>query len=263
MISTLFQLSITRLFFVSILPTFVASIVYIVLTLISPKKTISSEEHFEEKGGLGAFFIWLLAPFLILGGLFGGFLTPAEAGVVGIAFALLVGFFQKGISFRSILRAGVDALRDIGIIILVVIFAETFIKAIALSGYIQNTIQWFDVSVLPGAMAMLIVVLVLMLGSSIIGSVAMLYIGASFAFPSLLIFGYSAVSIGLLIAVSLALGPIVPPTGPIFVSLATGTTSGTKEVLKGVMFYMLSGIAMVALIISYPGLIDRMSKFLF
>jgi TRAP-type C4-dicarboxylate transport system permease large subunit len=132
-----------------------------------------------------------------------------------------------------------------------------------MSGYTHATTQWFAESGLPGTIAMLILALGVLLGSSIIGSVAMLFIATPFVMPTLLNLGFSPESVGLMLAVSLALGPLIPPIGPLFVSLAAGTTAGKKEVIKGVTVYMICGISMFALIIIFPNLIDRMSKWLF
>ena len=47
----------------------------------------------------------LIAPFIILGGILGGFFTPTEAAAVGVVYIALVGVLQRSLSLKSFIKA--------------------------------------------------------------------------------------------------------------------------------------------------------------
>ncbi len=57
----------------------------------------------------------LLMPFIILGGIYGGILTPTEAAAVAVIYAVPVGFWiYKGLTWRTMLDAGKESASAVG-----------------------------------------------------------------------------------------------------------------------------------------------------
>jgi len=63
---------------------------------VPPKRKFDFQQ-FKESGKRG--FLALLAPVIILWGMLGGVITPTEAGIVAIVYAILLGFIYKELNF--------------------------------------------------------------------------------------------------------------------------------------------------------------------
>ncbi len=66
----------------------------------------------------------LLMPVIILGGIYGGIMTPTEAAAVSVIYALPVGFMiYKGLTFRTLLDAGKESASAVGAILIMILFS--------------------------------------------------------------------------------------------------------------------------------------------
>jgi C4-dicarboxylate transporter DctM subunit len=72
--------------------------------------------------------IWgLLAPIVILGGLYGGIFTPTESAVVAVVYSLFVSLVvYRSLTFRELFRIFADASESSAVVMLIVAFATLF-----------------------------------------------------------------------------------------------------------------------------------------
>ncbi|MBW2683907.1 MAG: TRAP transporter large permease, partial [Deltaproteobacteria bacterium] len=125
--------SVPALFAAGAIPGFLAG-----LSLLLPAVWIARKKGYgDQQGGeidetslLQAFkeaFWGLLAPVIILGGLYGGIFTPTEAAVVAVFYSLLLGtVIYRTLTFKSIYSILVDASETSAVVMLIVAFAGLF-----------------------------------------------------------------------------------------------------------------------------------------
>src|SRR5690606_919990 len=97
------QVSIGKLFLGGLIPGLVMGVTMMVVIFIVLKRSnqpvkpkATTREIIRE---LKRSFWALLAPVVILGGIFTGVFTPTEAGVIAALYALILGFIYKGITW--------------------------------------------------------------------------------------------------------------------------------------------------------------------
>ncbi|CAM3172208.1 TRAP transporter large permease [Paracoccus nototheniae] len=156
----------------------------------------------------------LLMPTLILGGIYGGIVTPTEAAVVAVVYSLLVGV----VIYRELpLRELPVILRDSAItsaVVLSIIAAAGLYGRIILSLQVPAAISEFVIGAIdsPWVFIILVNILLLFVGMFLEAAAAIL-IFTPILLPIALNFGIHPVHFGIIMVVNLAMGMFTPPVG--------------------------------------------------
>ncbi|MCD6297628.1 MAG: TRAP transporter large permease, partial [Deltaproteobacteria bacterium] len=167
------SVSVSALFVAGIIPGLITGVgTVLVAYLISRKRGYrGTNKRGTPKEILIAFkdSIWaILAPIIILGGIYAGIFTPTEAAVVAVFYSLFVAvFIYRSISWRDLIKIMVDASVTSSVIMFIVVFAGIFTWAASVIGVIDlaaNTI----INISPNAAVMIILVNLLLLALGMI-----------------------------------------------------------------------------------------------
>jgi C4-dicarboxylate transporter DctM subunit len=156
----------------------------------------------------------LLMPTLILGGIYGGIVTPTEAAVVAVVYSLVVGV----VIYRELpLRRIPIILRDSAVtsaVILSIIGAAGLYGRVILSLQVPATISELVVGAIesPWLFIILVNVLLLFVGMFLEAAAAIL-IFTPILLPIALSFGFNPIHFGIIMIVNLAMGMFTPPVG--------------------------------------------------
>jgi C4-dicarboxylate transporter DctM subunit len=156
----------------------------------------------------------LLMPTLILGGIYGGVVTPTEAAVVAVVYSVVVG----GLIYRELpLRQIPAILRDSAVtsaVILSIIATAGLYGRIILSLQVPTVISDFVVGAIqsPWLFIILVNILLLFVGMFLEAAAAIL-IFTPILLPIALTFGFHPVHFGAIMIVNLAMGMFTPPVG--------------------------------------------------
>ena len=133
------QESIGRLFIAGIIPGILIAILYMIAIYITCRLNPSLATRAPRSSlneSLGALYrVWgiLVLFFLVLGGIYGGFFTPNEAGAVGAFGALVLGLAKRKLPFKVIKKSLTETAQLTGMIFLLIIGANIFNVFIAIS----------------------------------------------------------------------------------------------------------------------------------
>ncbi|MGX5219379.1 TRAP transporter large permease [Pseudomonas sp. S9] len=156
----------------------------------------------------------LLMPALILGGIYGGIVTPTEAAVIAVVYSFIVG----AVIYRELpLRDIPNILRRSAItsaVVLSIIATAGLYGRIILSLQIPAAISELVVGVIesPWQFIILVNVLLLFVGMFLEAAAAIL-IFTPILLPIALNFGINPVHFGIIMVVNLAMGMFTPPVG--------------------------------------------------
>ena len=157
--------------------------------------------------------VWaLLAPVIILGGIYGGIFTPTESAAVAVFYALFVGLFvYKTLEFKQLFRHLADAVAAASVIMIVVTLAGIFSWTAASIGVVDRISR--AIMLLSDTPWLLILVLNLFLVvlGMLLDAISVSYIFLPIFLPVVAAMGGHPVWFGIMMTVNLALGQITPP----------------------------------------------------
>jgi TRAP-type C4-dicarboxylate transport system permease large subunit len=198
----------------------------------------------------GGSLMWVAVPFIVVGAVLIGIATPLEAGALAIAVALVLGLAQHQLSGQRLLRSALDSVQDTGSILLVVIFALCLSYALAAEEAPAAVTQWMlAIGAWP---ALLCAVLAICIASAVVGPLPTLFVLTPLLLPAMNQLGVDPIRFAMVFAIAISLGLLVPPLGPIFASLAAGTTERSSRVAFAVGYFSLAGLLVLAMAVYGP-----------
>ncbi|SDL65331.1 TRAP transporter large permease [Paracoccus chinensis] len=197
----------------------------------------------------------LLMPTLILGGIYGGIVTPTEAAVVAVVYSLLVG----GIIYRELpLREIPLILRDSAItsaVVLSIIAAAGLYGRIILSLQVPTVISEFVVGAIDSAWMFIILVNILLLFVGMfLEAAAAILIFTPILLPIALSFGIDPVHFGVIMVVNLAMGMFTPPVGLNLFIASQIAGIGIPQIARAVVPFVIILLVDLAIISFLPWL---------
>ncbi|MCA0919078.1 TRAP transporter large permease [Pseudooceanicola nanhaiensis] len=193
----------------------------------------------------------LMAPVIILGGIFSGQFTPSEAAVVAVNYAILVSLFiYRDMTLKQLyqimIRAGVTTA-----VIMFVIAASSVLSWTLSSWQVPNQIAQYALSLSSNTyMLLLIIMVVILLAGVFLETASALIILTPMLLPLAAQMGLGTVHFGIIIVVGLAIGMVTPPVAiNLFVA---STTSGLpiERITRAVLPY-LAVLVLVYLLIAF------------
>ncbi|MBN2231765.1 MAG: TRAP transporter large permease [Deltaproteobacteria bacterium] len=197
----------------------------------------------------------LLAPVIILGGLYGGIFTPTEAAVVAVFYSLFLGFaVYRTLTPKLVYRILVDAGEASAVVLLIVAFAGLFSWAGATVGILDRLAgTLLAISDNPWVLLVLVNILVFIAGM-LMDAISIYYIFLPILMPVMARCGWDPVWFGVVMTFNLAIGQFTPPVAVnlyVTTQLADIRLEDTFRAAIPLVVAMLAGLT---LIIIFPQL---------
>lgn len=178
----------------------------------------------------------LLMPFVILGGIYGGILTPTEAAAVAVIYAIPVGFWiYKGLTWKTLLESGKESATAVGAIMLMILFSLILSQMFVLESIPQKLVNViFDFTQNELLILLLVNVLLFVVGM-IVNDVTAIILIAPLLLPLMKAIGVDPVHFAAIIGVNTALGGITPPYASILYMGARVGGAKVVEVIRPAM----------------------------
>jgi C4-dicarboxylate transporter DctM subunit len=187
-------------------------------------------------------------PVLVLGGIYGGWLTATEAAVIAVLYAaLLEGPIHRRLGWAALLSCIVGTARLIGTLFPVLMFAFS-LNALAAAEGLPLRLAEALAAVLPGKTAFLLGVngLLLVLGCVLdIGSAILLL--APVLEPVARSYGIDPVHFGVIMVMNLEIGYLTPPLGLNLIVASALFRLPFREVVQGALPFV--GLMLLALLL--------------
>jgi tripartite ATP-independent transporter DctM subunit len=179
--------------------------------VLDEKPTFSQLTSEVTKRGIHAFPA-LLMPVIILGGIYGGVMTPTEAAAVAVIYSVPVGFLiYKGLRLSNFLSAGKEAATAVGAIMLMILFSMILSQMFVMEGIPQKLVGTiFGITEDPSTLLVMILVLLLLVGM-VVNDVTAIILIAPLLLPLMGAIGVNPVHFAAIMGVTTAMGGVTPP----------------------------------------------------
>jgi len=194
----------------------------------------------------------LVAPFIILGGILGGFFTPTEAAAVGVVYIALVGVVQRSLSLKAFIKALTETVTTTASIMIIVASASLLGYILARERLPQMLTELvFAITDSPTVFLILVTVMMLILGT-VIDATAILVLTVPIILPIGNQIGVDPIVLGVLMILSLMIGLLTPPVGTVLFVTAAVSKTRIGEVFRGSLPFILPLLVICVLIIAFP-----------
>jgi len=197
----------------------------------------------------------ILMPFIVLGGLYGGLFTPTEAGAAACAYAMLYGLIAKRREF--IKEIGPTTLRTLNLTAIVFFLlgcVGVFQFYLANMGWPQMIADWVGTLGLSQTGFLFVLIGTLLALSMFLTGVAVLVLTVPIYFPVALALGVDPVHLGIITALCIEIGGVIPPVGLNLFAVSGVTKVPLTTVIKGSFPYCISDTVVLIIITMFPAI---------
>lgn len=259
------QVSVAKLFLAGIIPGILTAMVMVVVTYLLAGKYLkgdagNSGNRFSLRQvfqtGCQGFFS-LMAPVLILGGIYMGIFTPTESAVVAVFYGLAVGLFYRELDWEGFWECVRATVATTGTLAIIWAAAASYSYILTISNVAQNTVIAFQgISSSPIVVVLLLSAIVVVLGC-FINSMGMIILLTPIFVPILKSVGFDPMVFGILFVLLCEIGYLTPPVGTnLFVARALVQKADVLEIATVCIPYMICLYAMMLFFLFFPEVVS-------
>jgi len=254
------QQDIGKLFMAGIIPGLLAMLMYVLTIMLIvrvkpdwlPRGEI--KPWAERAADLKNVWAPLVLFIFVIGGLYGGFFTPTEAGGVGASGAFILGLLRRRLDRAKIKEALLSATRTAAAVFTVLIGALMFGYFLTVTQTPQKLAEFLltGLGLGPYGVLMLILLMYLVLGC-LMDAMAMIILTVPIIFPIVVQLGFDPIWFGIIIVMTVELGLITPPVGMnVFVIKSVVPEVSFSTIFRGVSPFVVTDILRLAILIAFP-----------
>ncbi|QIT54484.1 TRAP transporter large permease [Aquisalimonas sp. 2447] len=249
--------SIARLFLAGVVPGLIAASGFLVVSYIYARVHGVPRVERATVGDIALALrqgVWaLLAPIVILGGIYGGVFTPTEAAMVGALYSFIVGvFIYREIGWRELPGILLRSLRTSAMIMFIIATAYAFAWVIANEQIpAQLAASMLAITDNPLLLLLLLNIMLLLLGA-VMDNISAMVILSSVLMAVGAQIGLDPIQLGAMVVINFAVGMVTPPLGySIFVG---ASISGLRieTVARHLWPFLLVLLAVIAIVAYVP-----------
>lgn len=252
--------SIGKLLISGILPGIILSLAFIIIVVfqvkLNPNLAPSRPGEVSLKEKVLAFSgIWetLLVFFIVMGGIYLGFINPTEAGAIGATALFVIILLKKKLTLKNLTSSLLEATRISVLVLFLVAGANIFSYFLALSTIPMAVSNWMAGLQVSRYFILSIIVLIYLFMGCFLDAISMMVLTMPVIFPVIKTLGFDPIWFGVICVIMMEAGLITPPVG-----LNVYTLSGVvkdvpmQTIFKGSAPFLISMIAVVILITLFP-----------
>ena len=255
------ETSIPRLFMAGIIPGLLASVLLMLAAwLVSKKRGYGGGDRVFSWGEF-VHAVWdgkwaIIAPVLILGGIYSGIFTPTEAAAVAVFYAFIVGAFV----YRELTVASViDCLKVTGLLLGTVLImigpAKAFGELMSLLD-VPNQIGQFLTGYTTNAFTLLMVMaLIVIITGTIIETIPQIILLTPLMLPIAIRVGIDPIVFGIVMIVTCEVGFLTPPVGANLFVATRLTGQSIDRISIAVIPFLIAYVLVVVVIGIFPTIV--------
>lgn len=197
----------------------------------------------------------LLMPVVVLGGIYGGIVTPTESSAVAVVYALVVSvFIYRELPLKAIPAMMLESALLVSAVLVIIGASVAFGRIIALEQLPQELAAFVTDLTQNRYIVLIAAIVLLLIVGTFLETLAAIVILTPVLLPIVSALGIDAVHFGIVMIVSLAIGFVTPPLGAnLFMAAQVGSVS-FDAIVKRIFPWIVTMIAALLLIAVWPDL---------
>jgi C4-dicarboxylate transporter DctM subunit len=269
--------SIGQMFIAGIIPGILLSIAFAILILVmayaAPNWVGGVESKDVANEDWAKMTVWILIKKLfpiallisvVLGGIYGGIVTPVEAGAAGALAALIIAILKRSISLDDLWEVLVETGYIAATILFLIITATMYNRMLGVAGLPTQFGEWLTgMDFTIGQIMTLYVVLLILLGT-ILDTASIILIIVPLFLTALDAFGVDLVWFGIVTVVGAEIGLLTPPLGIscfVIKSTINDPNISLLDIFTGAFPFAVTMLLTLIVLINYPILSTYLLQF--
>jgi tripartite ATP-independent transporter DctM subunit len=195
---------------------------------------------------------------LVLGGIYGGFFTPTEAGAVGALGALVIALIKRKLNRSALWSVLVETGHIAASILMLIVAATMYSRMLALSGLPSDLGEWISQADIGLYSILTIYVVILILMGTILDTTSIILIMVPLFVPVMEPYGINLVWFGIVTIVGAEIGLLTPPLGiacyVIKATLADEDRITLYDIFAGAFPFAVIMLLVLILLIVFPSI---------
>ncbi|MDT8862881.1 TRAP transporter large permease [Alkalihalobacillus sp. MEB130] len=204
----------------------------------------------------------LLMPIVVLGGIYGGIMTPTEAAAVAALYAIPVGFWiYKELNKKTFYTTLVESATTTGVI-MVMIFSMMLLSRIFIMEDVPGLLTNFLLSITENTFLLLLMIniFILIIGM-LMDDVSAVLLCTPILLPVVINLGVDPIHFAAIIGVNLGMGLLTPPTAPLlYLGSRVGKTSIKDIIGPALLMLLFAWLPTLLLTTYFPELVLFLPK---
>jgi C4-dicarboxylate transporter DctM subunit len=253
------EASIPRLFAAGVVPGLLMGLALVIPVFWISKKRGWGGERWGTWGEIGR-AAWeakwgLMAPVVILGGIYGGIFTPTEAAVIAVAYGIVVGLFvERNFGWADLHDTLRGAAVATSVVMIVVAFAGLFSWTGSTMGVMDRVTKALLAFTQNPYIILLFLNAMLIIAGMLLDAISIYYVFLPIFLPLMKQFNWDPVWFGVMMTVNLAIGTITPPVAVNLYVASNISRTPMDEVSRWVMPFFLALVVALLLVTYIPAL---------
>jgi len=199
--------------------------------------------------------IWetLLVFFIVMGGIYLGFINPTEAGAIGATALFVIILLKRRLTLKNLSSSLLEAARISVLVLFLVAGANVFSYFLALSTIPMAVSSWMAGLQVSRYLILAIIILIYLILGCFLDAISMMVLTMPVIFPVILTLGFDPIWFGVICVIMMEAGLITPPVGLNVYTLA-GVVKDVpmQTIFRGAVPFLISMIVVVVLITIFP-----------
>ncbi|MGB3291270.1 MAG: TRAP transporter large permease [Burkholderiaceae bacterium] len=253
--------SIGKMFAAGVLPGLVAIACYVMAVAWVVRRNPAAGPKGERstwpqiRAALGRVWAVLTLIGMLMGGIYAGVFTPAEAAGIGAFLGFMFALVRGAMTWASFVEVVVESAKTTGMIFMVMIGAlmlANFINFTSLPQDLLDTVDRFQVSPLVVIVIMCLIYIVL---GCVLESMSMILLTVPVFYPLVQALGFDLIWFGVLVVTVTEISFITPPFGMnVFVLRGVLPQVSTPTIFRGVMPFVVGDFVRLTILILFPAI---------
>jgi tripartite ATP-independent transporter DctM subunit len=253
------DVSIGRLFMAGFIPGLLMAASLMVMVAFVAKRQGLPAHPFVGFGGIWNAFLdgfWaLMAPVLLLVGMFSGAFTPTEAAAVATCYALFLGFVvYRTLEWKMLPGILIESAETTGVVMVLVMAAGALGWCVSISRIPQTLTPMVVAAIQDPLVFLLVCNVILLIVGCFMEALAALLILIPIMVPTAISFGIDPVQFGVIMILNLILGTIHPPIGVVLFVTSRIAEISFETMSRAILPWLIPLLAVLALITLWPPL---------
>jgi tripartite ATP-independent transporter DctM subunit len=191
---------------------------------------------------------------LVMGGIYGGWFTPTEAGAVGAFGAIVISAVARKFTRQNFLASVLEAAQTTAMMVFMLASAFIFMKFMAVSR-LPDLLAGFigGLPFPPMVIMMFIIMMYIVLGMFLDGP-SSIVLTLPVLFPVILSLGFDPIWYGVIMVRVIEVGLITPPMGLNVFILAGVSNMPLGYIFKGIIPFFIADLLHIALLVAFPAI---------